>query len=111
MAGAAGFLSVSQQVPVDRSSLSVTTAQQRLREVQDALAAAAPPRSPVGQGGDDRLAKAVARAETIESGLRGPVLPVAVAGGLLALVLVAAAGSFWADRRGHPGRAGGPPGG
>jgi putative ABC transport system permease protein len=27
------------------------------------------------------------------------VLPVAVAGGLLALVLVAAAGSFWADRR------------
>lgn len=29
-----------------------------------------------------------------ESGLRGPVVPVAVAGALLALVLVAAAGSF-----------------
>ena len=46
-----------------------------------------------------RLVEAIDRAELVESGLRGPVVPVAVAGALLALVLVAAAGSFWADRR------------
>ena len=45
------------------------------------------------------LPAAVAQAGTIERGLRGPVVPVAVAGALLALVLVASAGSFWADRR------------
>jgi putative ABC transport system permease protein len=50
-------------------------------------------------GTDERLADAAARADLIESGLQGPVVPVAVAGGLLALVLVASAGSFWADRR------------
>ncbi|MEU2350487.1 hypothetical protein [Modestobacter sp. NPDC049651] len=46
-----------------------------------------------------RLADAVDRAQLVRNGLRGPVVPVAVAGGLLALVLVASAGSFWADRR------------
>jgi putative ABC transport system permease protein len=48
---------------------------------------------------NESIPQAVAQANRIESGLRGPVVPVAVAGGLLALVLVASAGSFWADRR------------
>ncbi len=39
------------------------------------------------------------RTSLIRSGLRGPVLPIALGGSLLALLLVGAAGSYWADRR------------
>lgn len=39
------------------------------------------------------------RAELASHGLRGPILPVAVAGTLVALVLVAASGGYWAERR------------
>jgi putative ABC transport system permease protein len=98
VAGAAGLVEVRQQVPTDASALSVTDAHELLEEQGRA--------QPPGQGfpvvqavPNERLPKAVERAELIQSGLRGPVLPVAVAGGLLALVLVASAGSFWADRR------------
>ncbi len=35
----------------------------------------------------------------IRDGLRGPVVPIALGGTILALLLVGAAGSFWADRR------------
>jgi putative ABC transport system permease protein len=41
----------------------------------------------------------VARTTLIRDGLRGPVLPIALGGSLLALLLVGAAGSYWADRR------------
>jgi putative ABC transport system permease protein len=98
VAGAAGLVEVRQQVPTDASGLSVTTA----HELLDEQGRAQPPGQdlPVVQAvPNERLPKAVERAELIQSGLRGPVLPVAVAGGLLALVLVASAGSFWADRR------------
>ncbi|MGY1600902.1 FtsX-like permease family protein [Geodermatophilus sp. SYSU D00815] len=101
LASAAGLMAVSEQVPVDRASLSVADARRLLDEQQDVVTeveATAPPQL-VDAGGSERLADAVRRAETIERGLQGPVLPVAIAGGLLALVLVAAAGSFWADRR------------
>jgi putative ABC transport system permease protein len=43
----------------------------------------------------------VERTTLIRDGLRGPVLPIALGGSLLALLLVAAAGSYWADRRGR----------
>ncbi|MCW2576796.1 MAG: rane protein of unknown function [Modestobacter sp.] len=93
-----------QQVRVDASSLSVTDAR-RLLQVQQRLITASG--VPVAWGPNDsaiavpndRLADVIDRATLIESGLRGPVVPVAVAGALLALVLVASAGSFWADRR------------
>jgi putative ABC transport system permease protein len=39
------------------------------------------------------------RVSLIRDGLRGPVLPIAFGGSLLALLLVGAAGSYWADRR------------
>jgi putative ABC transport system permease protein len=94
-----------QQVPVDASSLSVTDAR-RLLQVQQRLITASglpPTFSPTTTTGtavpNDRLADVIDRATLIRSGLRGPVVPVAVAGALLALVLVASAGSFWADRR------------
>ena len=59
----------------------------------------------------------VERTELTRDGLRGPVLPIALGGSILALLLVGAAGSYWADRRSRevqaavlarrgPGRAG-----
>ena len=50
-------------------------------------------------GGTGQLPTLGDRAELIRAGLRGPVLPIALGGTLLALLLVGAAGSYWADRR------------
>lgn len=41
----------------------------------------------------------VGRTSLIRRGLTGPVVPIAVGGSVLALLLVGAAGSYWADRR------------
>ncbi|WP_222262637.1 FtsX-like permease family protein [Modestobacter marinus] len=97
----AGFLTVVEQVPTDAASLTAARTRELLAEEHRALTAAtaAPPPTWTGGGVDDRLAAALAGGQRIASGLRGPVVPVAVAGALLAVVLVAAAGSFWADRR------------
>ena len=53
----------------------------------------------VRNAGTGQLPEFVARTEAIRAGLRGPVLPIALGGSLLALLLVGAAGSYWADRR------------
>src|SRR3954471_5318811 len=119
LASAAQFFGVTEAVPTARTGLSVTEGRSLIPEAQR-VATAKPvgaadagtatvqtfgsleltePITLVGAGIDQRLPEAVARASLIERGLRGPVIPVAVAGGLLALVLVASAGSFWADRR------------
>jgi putative ABC transport system permease protein len=50
-------------------------------------------------GGTGQLPALADRADLIRDGLRGPVLPIALGGTLLALLLVGAAGSYWADRR------------
>lgn len=47
----------------------------------------------------EELGRLIERSQRLENGLRGPVIPTAVAGTILALLLVAAAGSYWADRR------------
>ncbi|MCZ2836330.1 FtsX-like permease family protein [Modestobacter sp. VKM Ac-2985] len=101
---AAGGATRLQQVPVDASSLSVSDVRDQ-RETQERIVAASGLASEFAPGvraiavPNDRLPDVLERAGLIESGLRGPVVPVAVAGALLALVLVASAGSFWADRR------------
>ncbi|MGI8695670.1 MAG: FtsX-like permease family protein, partial [Mycobacteriales bacterium] len=46
-----------------------------------------------------QLPALVDRSAAIRTGLSGPVVPIALAGSLLALLLVGAAGSYWADRR------------
>ncbi|WP_222192409.1 FtsX-like permease family protein [Modestobacter italicus] len=102
---AVGYATRLQQVPVDAASLSVSDARDQLDTQQRIVAASGLPLpsrgspEPVVAVPNDRLPDVLDRATLIESGLRGPVVPVAVAGALLALVLVAAAGSFWADRR------------
>lgn len=45
------------------------------------------------------LTELLTRSERLQNGLRGPVIPTAAAGTILAILLVAAAGSYWADRR------------
>ena len=98
VAGAAGTVDVLERVRVDSAGLSATDAADLLDEQHRAQEAGQRSR-----GGEplvnDRLALALERAELIQTGLRGPVVPVVVAGALLAVLLVAAAGSFWADRR------------
>ncbi|HYT10124.1 MAG TPA: FtsX-like permease family protein, partial [Mycobacteriales bacterium] len=49
--------------------------------------------------GPGQMPALVERTALIRDGLRGPVLPIALGGSLLALLLVGAAGSYWADRR------------
>ncbi len=99
-AGAAG-VSVAREVPVRAVDTSVGAARAVLARQERALQLAVRVLDADPQWGfqGNRLTDLVERAELVESGLRGPVVPVAVAGALLALVLVAAAGSFWADRR------------
>jgi putative ABC transport system permease protein len=99
VAAAARWVTVQQQVPEDAAALTVTRAHRLLGQQGRAQAAAAARTRPHGAEVNTRLPQAVGQAERIERGLRGPVVPVALAGALLALVLVASAGSFWADRR------------
>ena len=49
--------------------------------------------------GPGQLPAFTERTALVRDGLRGPVLPIALGGSLLALLLVGAAGSYWADRR------------
>jgi putative ABC transport system permease protein len=98
IAAAARFLTVMQRVPVEHTTLSSARARALLDQQQRAQTGALRGMDLYPQVNTD-LPEAVSRASLIERGLRGPVIPVAVAGGLLALVLVASAGSFWADRR------------
>lgn len=48
---------------------------------------------------DGTLGPIIQDTQLIRNGLLGPVVPIAVGGSLLALLLVGAAGSYWADRR------------
>ncbi|PZS03609.1 MAG: hypothetical protein DLM56_08495 [Pseudonocardiales bacterium] len=50
-------------------------------------------------GAQNALADMTARAELLRRGLHGPVVPIAIGGALIALLLVGAAGSLWVDRR------------
>ncbi|HEY7100179.1 MAG TPA: FtsX-like permease family protein, partial [Mycobacteriales bacterium] len=49
--------------------------------------------------GTGQMPELAERAALTRDGLRGPVLPIALGGSILALLLVGAAGSYWADRR------------
>ena len=88
--------------PVDTADLTLT----RARDVADRQhrayeAFGAPERTDFAtrNSGSGQMPRFVERTELIRDGLRGPVLPIALGGSLLALLLVGAAGSYWADRR------------
>ena len=104
--GGLGFFSETSarlwEVPVDPDGVTSTSAAVSL-DRQDAAFLEASNAS----GDDDRfwsvqgeeLGMLIERSQRLENGLRGPVIPTAVAGTILAMLLVAAAGSYWADRR------------
>jgi putative ABC transport system permease protein len=88
--------------PAKTTDITLTDGQ----KIADQQAAAyATARLPVPQGladlnsGTGRMPGFVERTELTRDGLRGPVLPIALGGSILALLLVGAAGSYWADRR------------
>jgi putative ABC transport system permease protein len=93
----------SWTAPIEGAHLTVTGARSVLA-AQDRVAGALRQAA----GGDGDIARVVPnpnlrdfadQATRIRDGLRGPVLPIALGGTLLALLLVGAAGSYWADRR------------
>ncbi|HEX5493629.1 MAG TPA: FtsX-like permease family protein [Mycobacteriales bacterium] len=87
--------------PVDSGRLTLPTAQRvsrRTRAVGAALASDS--RGPTSTLRSQTFIDTdVNRAAAGRDGLRGPVLPVAVAGTLVALLLVGAAGGYWTERR------------
>lgn len=88
--------------PIDTSHITASQADELIADrdaaIDDLSGVAASPGvrflKPAGQ-----LVSQTERADLVTSGLRGPVLPIAIGGSLLALLLVGAAGSYWADRR------------
>lgn len=85
--------------PVDTAALTLPTAQQvsrRTRAVGTALASDSRAGTLASQTFID---VDITRAVAGRDGLRGPVLPVAAAGTLVALLLVGAAGGYWTERR------------
>ncbi|HEY6747653.1 MAG TPA: hypothetical protein VI357_18275 [Mycobacteriales bacterium] len=88
--------------PVDPAGLTATRGHDVADRQRAAYAAAGLPEvRDFGRtnGGSGQLPALTDRAVLIRDGLRGPVLPIALGGTLLALLLVGAAGSYWADRR------------
>jgi putative ABC transport system permease protein len=95
-------VSASWVAPIDPSRLSLSGA----RELTDKQTAAyrqfngQPPEDLGAQlTGTGQLPIFANQAALVRTGLRGPVVPIAVGGTILALLLVGAAGSYWADRR------------
>ncbi|MBA3340167.1 MAG: hypothetical protein H0T54_10570, partial [Geodermatophilaceae bacterium] len=94
----------SWEVPIEPSTVTRTSAIQSLERQNTALLEAT---SISGDSGrefnasfqGEELGRLIVRTQRLENGLRGPVIPTAVAGTILAMLLVAAAGSYWADRR------------
>lgn len=89
------------QVPIDTASLTRDEAERLLAMQTKAIEIAGlgdvPPYiSPLA---NEELPEVIERTSLIVEGLSGPVLPIAITGSLLALLLVGNAGSFWFERR------------
>jgi len=85
--------------PIDTDRLTLSAAQGIVQARERAFVASRIANDTGGQGHTGQLPTMTDRAELLVQGLRGPVLPIAAGGAVLALLLVAAAGSYWADRR------------
>lgn len=85
--------------PIRTTGLTFDVATAVVQRRDRAFAAAGIRNAFGGAGHTGLLPDMVHRTGLVIDGLRGPVVPIAAGGGLLALLLMAAAGSFWADRR------------
>lgn len=101
-AGSATSSTESWVSPADMTDLTLSEGR-GIAEAQSAAYRSAglpePTDFAVRNSGTGQMPEFVARTTLIRDGLRGPVLPIALGGSLLALLLVGAAGSYWADRR------------
>lgn len=100
--GYGGSSTESWVSPVGTDDLTLSEAEQIAGRQSAAYGAAGLP-EPTDfadrNSGTGQLPAFAERVGLIRDGLRGPVLPIALGGSLLALLLVGAAGSYWADRR------------
>ncbi|MBA3277200.1 MAG: FtsX-like permease family protein [Geodermatophilaceae bacterium] len=95
------------EVPVDPDTVTSTSAAGNVARQDTAFRSARSIPGDPARPGDFRedsfqseeLGRLLDRSQRLENGLRGPVIPTAVAGTILAMLLVMAAGSYWADRR------------
>ena len=95
------------EVPVDPDTVTSTSASENVARQDVAFREARSISGDPTRPGDFRedsfqseeLSRLIDRSQRLENGLRGPVIPTAVAGTILAMLLVMAAGSYWADRR------------
>ncbi|CAN5409889.1 hypothetical protein BH24ACT9_BH24ACT9_08070 [soil metagenome] len=91
------------EVPVDPDTVTRTSATENVARQNTALLEASTisgdTRDFPQSFQNEELGRLIDRSQRLENGLRGPVIPTAVAGTILALLLVMAAGSYWADRR------------
>ncbi|HEX5494916.1 MAG TPA: FtsX-like permease family protein [Mycobacteriales bacterium] len=87
--------------PIDTDGLTLTRARAVLREQRETYRrlGLTPANQVIGSSNQSLLPKMTDQVTHIRDGLRGPVVPIALGGALLALLLVGAAGSYWADRR------------
>ena len=100
--GFSGSSTESWISPVSTDRLTLTGAREiadRQRAAYRTLGLAEPQALSALYSGSGQLPRFVDRTALIRDGLRGPVLPIALGGSILALLLVGAAGSYWADRR------------
>lgn len=85
--------------PIDTIGLTLSEARQIVEQRDRAFEQAEITNQFGRRGETGLLPELVDRTTLIIGGLRGPVVPIALGGSILALLLVAAAGSYWADRR------------
>jgi putative ABC transport system permease protein len=88
--------------PIDPSVLTLSSATDlnaRTLEAYHRLGAPVPPDYASANAAEGQLPTYTKTTELIRRGLYGPVVPIALGGSILALLLVGAAGSYWADRR------------
>ncbi|HST66383.1 MAG TPA: FtsX-like permease family protein [Mycobacteriales bacterium] len=88
--------------PVSTDKITLTKARDiaaQQKKAYEALNLPQPQTLSALYSGSGQMPQFVNRTELIRAGLRGPVLPIALGGSILALLLVGAAGSYWADRR------------
>jgi putative ABC transport system permease protein len=88
--------------PIDAGALTLSAARDLNARSVDAyhrLGVPVPPDYASANAAEGQLPTYTNTTELIRKGLYGPVVPIALGGSILALLLVGAAGSYWADRR------------
>lgn len=85
--------------PIQIDGLTLSAADRVVQERQRAFDQSGISNSFGRPGYTGQLSDMTERTKRLVDGLRGPIIPIAIGGSILALLLLAAAGSYWIDRR------------